>query len=223
MQMSIRFLACLALILATDKIGTQALAQSSLPPLPNGWPSTVQLGMGDGPGGAQTMHATAQFGFRYQYLSGGVNTGGGWYTWNPNGAFVAYYMQDSANYGIVPVFTYYQLRQSAPNSSASDGDADYNNLQNVSTMTAYYNDLKLFFGRAAQSPRQMVVLHVEPDLWGYLEQRATNGDASTVPAQVSSTGLSELTSLPNTAAGFAQAIVQLRNTYAPNVLLGYHL
>ena len=30
----------------------------------------------------------APFGFRYQYLAGGVNTGSGWSTWNPNGSFV---------------------------------------------------------------------------------------------------------------------------------------
>ena len=229
MQFSIRFAACLMLVLASGIMATQApastsaFAQSSLPALPAAWPTTVQLGMGDGPGGAQTMRSTAPFAFRYQYLSGGVNTGNGWSNWNPNGAFVTYYMQDSASFGMVPVFTYYQLRQSAPNNTAGDGDADFNNIQNVGTMTAYYNDLKLFFGRAAQAPQQMVVLHVEPDLWGFLEQRATNGDASTVPAQVSSTGLPELAGLPNTVVGFAQAIVQLRNTYAPNVLLGYHV
>jgi hypothetical protein len=33
----------------------------------------------------------------------------------------------------------------------------------------------------------------------------------------------ELTGLPNTVAGFAQAVVKLRNTYAPNVLVGYHV
>ena len=45
---------------------------------PAGWPSTLEIGMSNPPGGASTMKDTAPFGFRYQYLSGGVNTGGGW-------------------------------------------------------------------------------------------------------------------------------------------------
>ena len=46
-------------------------------------------------------------------------------------------------------------------------------------MTAYYNDLKLFFQRAGAFPDNRVVLHVEPDMWGYIQQRATNDNAAT--------------------------------------------
>ena len=53
-----------------------AAAQSGLPALPARWPSTLQLGLNDGPGGAAAMKGVAPFGFRYQYLSGGVNTNG---------------------------------------------------------------------------------------------------------------------------------------------------
>ena len=80
--------------------------------LPSGWPARVELGMADAPGGAAAMKATAPFGFRYQYLAGGVNTGNGWATWNPNGAFATFYIEDSVANGIIPVFTYYKLLQS---------------------------------------------------------------------------------------------------------------
>src|SRR5207342_2228726 len=53
-------------------------------PLPAGWPSRVELGMADSPGGAAAMKQTAPFAFRYQYLAGGVNTGSGWANWNTN-------------------------------------------------------------------------------------------------------------------------------------------
>ena len=86
-----------------------AAAQSALPPLPAGWPSTLQVGSGDGPGRRRRAAASAPFGFRYQYLAGGVNTGNGWATWNPNGQFVTYYIQDSVQNGITPVFTYYMI------------------------------------------------------------------------------------------------------------------
>ncbi len=69
----------------------------------------------------------------------------------------------------------------------------------------------------------MVVLHVEPDFWGYMEQRASGDNAATVPAKVSETGIAALAGLPSNVSGFARAVVRLRDTYAPNVVLGYHV
>ena len=198
-------------------------AGANLPELPTGWPSgSLQLGMSDGPGGAAALREFAPFGVRYQYLAGGVNTGQGWATWNPEGSFVSNYIKESVDNQLTPVFTYYMIRQSAPGKDMKEADGVNTNLQNAATMAAYFQDLKLFFQRAAafSSP---VVLHVEPDMWGYLEQRTQGGDASTAPVQVSASGINELAGLPDTAAGFAQAVVKLRDTYAPNVLLGYHL
>lgn len=189
--------------------------------LPAGWPARVELGMGDAPGGAAAMKATAPFAFRYQYLAGGANTGNGWATWNTNGDFARFYIEDSVANGIIPVFTYYQMFQSQPG-GASESDAVNNNLNNTATMTAYYNDLKLFFQKAGAFPGKLVVLHVEPDLWGYVQNRSGD-NASTATARVSETGLSELAGLPSNVSGFARAIVKLRDTYAPNVALGYHI
>ena len=204
----------------TSSTTSTTIPASSLAPLPAGWPTTLQLGMADSPGGAAAMAASAPFSFRYQYLSGGANTGSGWATWNSNGQFVTYYVAESQAAHIVPVFTYYQLLQSAPGNSQGEPAGDFANLTNTATMTSYYQDLTLFFQRAAA--KTPVVLHVEPDLWAYLEQKAQSNNASTVPVQVASTGNSDLSGLPNTAAGFAQAFVRLRNKYAPNVVLAYH-
>jgi hypothetical protein len=196
---------------------------TGLPPLPAGWPSRLELGMMSSPGDAAGMKATAPFGFRYQYLAGGVNTGGGWVTWNADGQFVTYYIQDSNAQGIRPAFTYYMMFQSSPGNGQSEAAGVYTNLQNAATMTAYYNDLKLFFQRAGAFPSTRVLLHVEPDLWGYIQQRAGNDNAASVSSKVASTGLPELAGLPETFAGFAQAIVRLRDGHAPNVQIGYHV
>jgi hypothetical protein len=196
-----------------------ARAQS---PLPTGWPARLEIGMADSPGGAAALKATAPFGFRYQYLAGGVNTGGGWSTWNTNGDFAKFYIQDSMASGIIPVFSYYMLLQSLPG-GGSESNADFTNLNNTATMTAYFNDLTLFFQKAGAFPSQRVVLHVEPDFWGYMEQRAANDDATTVTAKVAETGIPQLAGLPGNVSGFARAIVALRDAYAPNVILGYHI
>jgi hypothetical protein len=90
-------------------------------------------------------------------------------------------------------------------------------------MRAYYADLKLFLRRAGAFPGHLIVLHVEPDLWGYLQRRSVHDDVTLLPVKVAATGLPELAGLPNTASGFARAIVRLRDLYAPNVRLAYHL
>ena len=62
--------------LSSRPAAESADAQSSLPPVPAGWPaSNLQLGMFSGSGDAPSMRATAPFAFRYQYLSGGAGTG----------------------------------------------------------------------------------------------------------------------------------------------------
>ena len=195
----------------------------TLPALPSGWPSTLQLGMSDSPGGAAAMKATTSFGFRYQYLAAGVNTGNGWANWNSNGAFATYYIQDSVANNITPVFTYYMIRQSNPGASMGESQGVLANLQNTSTMSAYWNDLKLFFQKAGAFPNNLVVLQVEPDMWGYVQQAASGDNATSVSASVASSGMSELSGLPNNMSGFAKAVVKLRDLYAPNVKLGYHL
>ena len=203
-----------AAVLAAAIAGGATSAPQTLPALPAGWPARLELGMADKPGGAAALARTARFGFRYQYLAGGVNTAGGWASWNENGTFVSTYVEESQRNGMTPVFTYYMLLQSKPG-GGSESEANFRNLRNRATMTAYFRDLRLFFARA-RGPRA-VVLHVEPDFWGYAQQRAPADDAAKVHAVVPERAAKQ------SVAGFAQAIVRLRNRLAPNVVLAYHM
>ena len=160
--------------------------------------------------------------YRYTYLAGGVNTGTGWETWNsPAGAYATYYMDASAAAAYIPVFPYYELLQSNPSTGGNESDRDFSNLNNASTMAAYYANFKLLM-QTAGAFGKTVIVHVEPDLWGYLEQRAAGGTASSLSASVASSGFAEAAGMPNTAAGFAYELLKLRDTYAPNALLAIH-
>jgi hypothetical protein len=202
---------------AADGSGRATAGGVSIP-----WPyRDLELGLTSAPGGAAGLAAVAPFGFRYQYLAGGVNTGQDWPHWNPNGSFVSLYIAESEAHRIIPVFSYYEIRQSLPGAGVADeASADLGNLANVATMRSYYLTLELFYRRAA-SARGPVVLQMEPDLFGYVEQHAAHGDASAVPAAVASTGIPALSGLPNTAVGFAQAVLVLRDRLAPRVIVGY--
>ena len=210
--------ACLLIVAGAAHGSGRATAGGA--PIP--WPYRhLELGLTSSPGGAAVLAAVAPFGFRYQYLSGGVNTDQDWPHWNPNGSFVSLYIAESEAHRIIPVFSYYEIRQSQPGAGVADeASADLGNLANVATMRSYYLTLELFYKRAA-SARGPVVLQMEPDLFGYVEQHAGHGDASTVPAAVASTGIPALRGLPNTAAGFAQAVLVLRDRLAPRIIVGY--
>ncbi len=155
------------------------------------------FGLANGPGEIGWMTSSGlPRGYRYQYLAGGVNTGTGWETWNsPPGQFAGYYMTNSAANGYLPVFSYYELLQSMPSSGTNESDRDFNNLNNAATMNAYYANFVLLMHQAASYSGQVIV-QVEPDLWGYLEQRAAGGSAASVPAKVKSSGYAGVASPP---------------------------
>jgi hypothetical protein len=174
----------------------------SLVPIPVGWPNHMLLGVMDGPGGAAKLVSHARVDARYAYLAGGVNTGSGWATWNPGGSYASMYVRESLDKQVIPVLTYYQLLQSAPARGSDELHKDISNLRNPQTMRAYWADWQLLLRRvSASAGNRLVVIHVEPDLWGYLQQA---GDV-------------------DLARRFARRLVSLRNRLAPHVLLAWHL
>ena len=207
-----------ALLLALVAGPAVAGPGAHLPPLPPGWPDVLHLGLADSPGGAAALRATSGLGFRYQYLSGGL--GNGWVRWG-NGQFVRDYVRESVLHEFTPVFSYYMLLQSG-SGGGSEGDILAANLQNAGLMADYFDDLRRFFEQAAAFPESAIVLHVEPDLWGYMHQRGGD-DGAGIPVKVGATGLPDLAGLPDTLSGFARALGVLRDRYAPHVRLAYHL
>ena len=163
------------------------------------------------------MAEIAPFGYRYQYLAGPAV--GGWTEWAPNGSFVTNYIDESAAAGMTPVFSYYVLLQSSPEGN-SDEDRQARALGDESAMREYFETLRIFFERASERPGQEVILHVEPDLWGFV-QRVHGPNPSAQPVQLPSND-PMFDSLPASLAGFAQAIGRMRDAYAPNVKLAFH-
>src|SRR3954451_23902509 len=175
-----------------------ALPAAANAKLPHGWPTQLQIGVASQPGDAAAIRQQAPFRLRYQYLAGGVNTGSGWATWNPGGTFVSRYIAESRAARVTPVFTYYQLLQSRGPATGGEAAVDISHLRDTTLMRAYWADLSLFLRRA--HGRTRVILHVEPDLWGYLEQHGERG----------------------LARSFARHVVALRDRLARNVKLAYH-
>jgi len=188
--------------------------------IPPGVPRHLGLGLMNSPSQLGWMTSSGiPWDYRYQYLTGGVNTGESWTTWNsPDGAFVDNYLRDSGDNGYIPVLTYYQVVASAPDPWSEDVSVK---LTNAATMNAYFSEWKLLMQKAGAYGRPVIV-HVEPDMWGYM-QSSYGADARKVPVSVASSGFGEVAGFADNAAGFARALVSLRNAYAPNVVLGFHV
>jgi hypothetical protein len=212
------------------ELSASGSADRSARSLPRGLPDHFAFGAMSGPDGAAYLDSMrsangAAWDIRYQYLSGGVNTARGWETWNaPLGEFATRYMNESGQHGYLPAFVYYELLQSSgPCGRCAEPRRDLANLDDPEVMSAYYANWKLLMQKIGAYGKPVLVI-VEPDLWGYVEQAAVShgSSAAGIAASVGSSGNVEAAGLPDTAQGFAWALLRTRDRYARNVLLALH-
>ncbi len=149
--------------------------------------------------------------YRYQYLNVG------WKDWvGPAGSgnFVVNYTNDSINNGYIPVYDLYILAGSSPNI--------FTNLASTSYMAAYYADFALLMQKITSTGKNPVIVHVEPDLWGFMQQVYGDNPAD-IPVSVASSGYTGLSGLPNNAIGFTRALVQIKDSYDSSIVLAWHV
>ncbi len=84
---------------------------------------------------------------------------------------------------------YYQLLQSTPHSGGStEAGQDLGNFADLATMQAWFADLTLLLQKRGSLPGPcLMVMNVEPDFWGHVEEAATAaGGVANVPGKVGS-------------------------------------
>jgi hypothetical protein len=169
---------------------------------------------------ADTRKQGCRWDLRYQHL------GPHWTQWNANGAFVSMYLEESERLGALPVFTYYSLVRSSP---AKVEPAEFSaeiarNCGNPATMKSYFSEVKLFMQKAGAQTKP-VILHVEPGVWAqFLTAPVFRPNVlEQIRVAVRGAGLPELEGLDDSAASFGKAFGVLRDRYAPNVLLAWHV
>lgn len=178
----------------------------------------------------RTQNGT-KFDFRFQWLTGGVNTGKDWTTW-ANGTFLTKYVTESGTHGYIPVLLYYELCQSNgphPGTDCNTGSNDVQytgNLKTKSLMKTYFSNWTLLMQKIGAYGKPVVVV-AEPDFWGFMQvvagkQYGTN-DPTSIPAEVKASGNPDAVSFPNNVQGFAWALLHIRDKYAPNARLALHV
>ncbi|HZP31469.1 MAG TPA: hypothetical protein VFC99_21125, partial [Acidimicrobiia bacterium] len=214
---------------------------------PAGLPAHFAIGLAASPpdlaGNGWVAQSGIPFDYAYTYLAGGVSTGTGWASWNSNATYPLSYAQSAHARGAIPVLPYYMLLQSSgPCSSCAEAAKDLAHLDDAGVMAAYYADFAKLMQRLGPGTYDgvagyggTVIVQVEPDLSGYAEQAVLSAsscgghcsgvgnDPAFLHASVASSGFADVAGYPNTYAGFNFALLHLRDLYAPNVRLAFHV
>ncbi|HEY1956200.1 MAG TPA: hypothetical protein VGH28_11310 [Polyangiaceae bacterium] len=197
--------------------------------------------------GASMQDATAKlapFDIRYVYLSGGLfdgnspcascasnctakgisckNGGAGcawWGCWqydqDPPGAYARNFFSTANADGEIPMITYYEILHT---SGVNEGAPEVTQAAtDVSVMTRYFADWRFLLQQIGTAT---VLLHIEPDFWGYAEQ--TGKDAHQLAAAVASANATDCASQENSIAGMGRCMVAMVRKYAPNARVGLH-
>ncbi len=182
--------------------------------------------------------------YAYTYLAGGVNTGSGWETWNTSGQYPLWYAQSATSHHYIPFFPYYDLLQSnGACGGCGESQRDLSNVNNAGLMASYFQNFALLMKRLGSGTYDGIagfgktaIVQIEPDFTGgYAMQAVLNNglcygyctgqgnNPAFLKASVASSGDADVAAYPNTFQGFNWALLHLRDLYAPNVLLAFHV
>jgi hypothetical protein len=196
---------------------SHAAAAGTQGAVPTGLPGTLFVGLSAGMGTPQTWvkNSGVPWAMCYQYISSGVLPAQSWVTtWGTN--FAYNYAVAAHTAGCMPELTYYQI---VPTGGEGQ-QAEAATLKNSTLMADYYKDFTALM-KQLHTYGSTAVVHVEPDMFGYFEQ--LNSNPAAISASVASSGNTDVAGYPNTLAGFGEALLHLRDLYAPNVVMAAHV
>lgn len=208
---------CLCSTILTTVLTLLFIGSAQPLPLTGHVPAVLSFGVGNNALDDISRLGGMPVAYRYQYLTGGLDYPNDWRHWNsPDGAFVDLWLAESKAAGLMPVLTYYEIVPAQPNAYQEPPLA---NLATAATMAKYFANW-VFLMQKIAAFNEPVIVHVEPDMFGFIQQNSSN-PASTYVA-VAASGFAGVQGYENNARGFAQALVALRDQYAPKVILGWH-
>jgi hypothetical protein len=146
----------------------------------------------------------------YRYLVGG------WRKWNaPDGEYALMVMREADALGAVPMFTYYKL--------AYEFEVKNYSFITGEPLHEYLGDMRVLFQKIAQFGKPVIV-HIEPDFFGYAQQYAANQkkSAAEIPAKVKYPDLPECSSSPENLVGIMDCVINMARALAPKAKIAFH-
>lgn len=146
----------------------------------------------------------------YRYLVGG------WRKWNaPDGEYALMVMRQADAQGAVPIITYYKL--------AYEFEKKNYGFITGELLHEYLQDMRVLFQKMAAFDKP-VLLHVEPDFFGYAQQYAKNSakQPKDIYAKVRWSDIPECKTLPESLDSVTGCIITMARAIAPKAKLGFH-
>ncbi len=117
----------------------------------------------------------------------------------------------------IPFFTYYMVLPASGLSEGPSPTGETAALDDQTFLTSYFDDWRFLLQKIGN---EQVMLHIEPDLFGYLKAR---GQASAIPAKVTQSNPTDCSGYNNDATGFTRCMIHMVRSYAPNARVGLHV
>lgn len=212
-----RLLAALTFVLLAVVLGAGARAAITPPSgaIPSGLPARMLVGLFESYGASWMKSSAVPWDVRYSYMSKGWANNWGYGAYD--GSYASRFLTESDADHFIPAIQFYQLVGEAGGAES----ADYTKTQNAGTMASYFGDFKLLMQRAKEFGKPTIVM-IEADGTGFLQQQT--GSNPGAYSAIAASGLPELSTLPNTVAGWGLAFLQIRKAVgANNVTLGLHV
>jgi hypothetical protein len=199
---------------AFQEIWSGVLGFDSIP-IPTGMPKYLSIGTATTTSNLswQTNNGNDCWDLGYQYIT--------WGWWNWYGEFVKRFCDDAHRRGYIPVIPIYMF-QNAPDNYGCNGseyDKIYCAINNSSLMNEFWNRFIQMCKEANRSLTSKVIFHIEPDMLGYLQQRAINENKD--PSQISA--FVNDSRYPNNLIGMHQRMIDLVREHCPQKgLIAFH-
>ena len=178
--------------------------------------------------------------YAYDFLAGGADTDEGWQ--HIDRQYPLTFAREAASHGYTPVLIYDQLiPNEGPCQDCEETERTLAALNDDDVMAAYYKDFTKALRFLSQGGVDglgfggTVIVDVQPHLSGFAQGAVADeescfgfctgegDDPSLLRASVKSSGNEDVAGFEDTYRGFNAAMLHLRDTYAPNVRLGFHI
>lgn len=211
------------LVNVEDKKGNKSLRkiwfgvmQNTGDTIPNGIPKYLSIGTGtlSSTLAWQTSNGNECWDMGYQYLTWG------WWNWYAGG-FVKRFCDDAKRRGYIPIIPIYLFQSGADGygCTGSEYDKTFCTINNTAMMSEFWKRFIQMCDEAKNSLASRIVFHIEPDMLGYLQQRAINEkkDPTSITAFVGDM------KYPNTLRGMHKRMVDLvREHTGGKGLIAFH-
>jgi hypothetical protein len=114
----------------------------------------------------------------------------------------------------IPVITYYQLLHSA---KTDEGAAEVAMINDAAFLKSYLDDWRFLLQIIGD---EKVLLHIEPDFWGFAY--SVHRDPHAILAKVQEANSRDCARYEESVSGFAQCMIAMTRKYAPNATVGLH-